>query len=210
MEMLKNAINADLQNFQRPPDPFIPPPNFDYYQHIITDNRMSATALKNVLNWLENVDLDVSSGYVTYIKLFVKKFEAARRFEEYSRGQSLRRLLRKYRRIKPPPTLLQKVLPVPKLKVKGCESKTSMSLFQLCTAQAIAFKGTIDALVHAHISETTLVVDKKGSPSARSTQDSASSQTSSSRRHLSRHSPSRRTKHTSESTSTHSSASSSP
>ena len=37
-----------------------------------------------------------------------------------------------------------------------------MSLFQLCTAQAIAFKGTIDALVHAHISETTLVVDKKG------------------------------------------------
>ena len=47
---------------------------------------MSATALKNVLNWLENVDLDVSSGYVTYIKLFVKKFEAARRFEEYSRG----------------------------------------------------------------------------------------------------------------------------
>ena len=37
-----------------------------------------------------------------------------------------------------------------------------MSLFELCTAQAIAFKGTIDALVHAHISETTLVVDKKG------------------------------------------------
>jgi proliferating cell nuclear antigen PCNA len=37
-----------------------------------------------------------------------------------------------------------------------------MSVFEACTAQATAFKGTIDALVHAHICETTLVVDKKG------------------------------------------------
>lgn len=37
-----------------------------------------------------------------------------------------------------------------------------MSIFEACTAQAVAVKGTIDALLHAHISETTLVVNRKG------------------------------------------------
>lgn len=37
-----------------------------------------------------------------------------------------------------------------------------MALFQCCSAQAIAVKGTVDALVNAHIVETTMVVNKKG------------------------------------------------
>ena len=37
-----------------------------------------------------------------------------------------------------------------------------MSVFEACSAQAVAFKTTIDAIVHAHIVETTLVVDRRG------------------------------------------------
>ena len=37
-----------------------------------------------------------------------------------------------------------------------------MSVFEACSAQAVALKTTIDAIVHAHIVETTLVVDRRG------------------------------------------------
>lgn len=89
MELLKNAILADLQNFQNPTDSFKPPPSFDHYQQIITENRIAATKLQDIINWLDQDDdrfTCVSFGYISYIKLFVKKFEAAKRFEEYGRA----------------------------------------------------------------------------------------------------------------------------
>lgn len=89
MELLKSAILADLQNFQKPTDPFRPPPNFDYYFQIITHNRMTATSLQKIVDWLDQDNErfpGVSFGYISYIKLFIKKFEAAKRFEEYGRA----------------------------------------------------------------------------------------------------------------------------
>tara|TARA_B110000027_G_scaffold130071_1_gene152380 strand:- start:2418 stop:3248 length:831 start_codon:yes stop_codon:yes gene_type:complete len=37
-----------------------------------------------------------------------------------------------------------------------------MSVFEACSAQGVAFKTTMDALVHAHIVETTMVVNRQG------------------------------------------------